>query len=191
MSMEEQQRHAKSLEADLQRTRQWLLNAEAIVQSTKRANEQMKSTVDYWSTYYEEENAEVPSVDPTAESSNVQLPKIPEATVLYQPQASTSTGSRPQDPTFNFQSQPVSSDMNIETSLAGWKGSNGDGSNQRSGATFHVQIKPQDPSAFHGRATDDVVTWLSKVEDFFYLTGANPQQQVAYTATLLLDAATD
>ena len=46
--MEEQQRHAKSLEADLQRTRQWLLNAKATVQSTKRANEEMKSTVDYW-----------------------------------------------------------------------------------------------------------------------------------------------
>ena len=138
MSMEEQQRYAKSLEADLQRTSQRLLNAEAIVQSTKRANEEMKSTVDYWSSYYEEENAAVPSVDPTVGSSNVQLLKIPETSVKYQPQASTSTGSRPQDSSFNFQAQPVSSDMNTETSLAGWQGSNGDGSNQTSGATFHV-----------------------------------------------------
>ena len=98
----------------------------------------MKSTVDYWSSYYEEENIAVPSVDPTAGSSNVQLPKIPESAIIYQPQASTITGSRPQDPTFNFQSQPIFTDMNTETSLAGWQGSNGDGSNQTSGATFHV-----------------------------------------------------
>ena len=64
MSMEEQQRHAKSLEADLQRTRQRLLNAETIVQSTKKANEEMKNTIDYWSSYYEEENIAVPFVDP-------------------------------------------------------------------------------------------------------------------------------
>ena len=59
------------------------------------------------------------------------------------------------------------------------------------GAAFNVTIKPRDPPAFHGRATNDVITWLSKVEDFFYLTGATPQQQVAYMATLLLDAVAD
>ena len=64
--------------------------------------------------------------------------------------------------------------MHTETSLAGWQGSNGNGSNQAGGATFNVTIKPWDPPAFHGRATKDVITWLSKVEDFFYLTGATP-----------------
>lgn len=58
-------------------------------------------------------------------------------------------------------------------------------------STFAVQIKPKDPPSFHGRANEDVVTWVAKVQDFFYLTGANPQQQVAYAATLLLDAAAD
>ena len=151
----------------------------------------MKTTVDYWSSFYEEENIAVPFVDLVVRSGNVQLPKIPETSVSYQPQASSSTSARPQDSPFNFQFQPTHSDMNIETSLAGWQGSNGDGSNQTSGATFHVQIKLRDPPASHGRATDDMVTWLCKVEDFFYLTRANPKQQVAYTATLLLDAAAD
>ena len=81
-------------------------------------------------------------------------------------------------------------------------GGNGNGSTQSSfnmtpsmpspsTSTFNIAIKPRDPPAFHGKATEDVTTWLSKVEDFFHLVGANPQQQVAYTATLLLDAAAD
>ena len=94
--------------------------------------------------------------------------------------------SRPQE-NFVFNSQPGES--YTETSLAGWHGSNGAGSTNQTSATFNVTIKPRDPPAFHGRATDDVITWLSKVEDFFYLTGATPQQQVAHIATLLLDAA--
>ena len=40
--MEEQRKHTKGLEAELQRARQRILNAEATVQSTKTANEAMK-----------------------------------------------------------------------------------------------------------------------------------------------------
>ena len=58
-------------------------------------------------------------------------------------------------------------------------------------STFNIGIKPKDPPVFHGRATDDIDTWLAKVGDFLYLTEANERQQVAYTATLLQDAAAD
>ena len=54
---------------------------------------------------------------------------------------------------------------------------------------FQLEIKPKDPSMFHGRATEDVSTWISKVSDFFYLIGAMECQQVAYVATLLQEAA--
>ena len=42
----------------------------------------------------------------------------------------------------------------------------------QSGATFNLEIKPKDPPIFYGRGTEDVSTWISKVADFFYLTGA-------------------
>ena len=58
-------------------------------------------------------------------------------------------------------------------------------------SVFSVGIKPKDPPSFHGRANEDVSTWILKVNDFIYLTEANPRQQVAYAATLLLDAAAD
>ena len=58
-----------------------------------------------------------------------------------------------------------------------------------SGTTFNIGIKPKDPPFFHGRANEDVDTWIAKVGDFLYLTEVNSRQQVAYTATLLLDAA--
>ena len=58
-------------------------------------------------------------------------------------------------------------------------------------STFAVSIKPKDPPVFHGRASEDVDTWIYKLMDFFYLTEANDQQQVAYAATLLQDAAAD
>ena len=57
--------------------------------------------------------------------------------------------------------------------------------------TFQLGIKPKDPPVFHGRANEDVMTWLSKLQDFLYLTEANPHQQVAYTATFLQEAAAD
>ena len=58
-------------------------------------------------------------------------------------------------------------------------------------ATFNIGIKPKEPPVFHGRANEDVDTWLAKVGDFMYLTEANDRQQVAYMATLLQDAAAD
>ena len=58
-------------------------------------------------------------------------------------------------------------------------------------STFQLGIKPKDPLVFHGRANEDVCTWISKVQDFLYLTEANSRQQVAYTATLLQEAAAD
>ena len=58
-------------------------------------------------------------------------------------------------------------------------------------STFQLGIKPKDPPVFHGRANEDVSTWISKVQDFLYLTKANSRQQVAYTATLLQEAAAD
>ena len=171
----------------------------------------MQKTVDYWSTFYEEENA-APSADPAIFSNSIlastsqrqsileqveSQPSPSMSNISLQPQASSSyerpqvsnfaPTSRPQD-NFAFNSQS-GGEMHTETSLVGWHRSNGAGSANQTGATFNVTIKPRNPPAFHGRATDDVITWLSKVEDFFYLTGATPQQQVAYTATLLLDAA--
>ena len=56
---------------------------------------------------------------------------------------------------------------------------------------FNVVIKTKDPPSFHGRANEGVTTWVAKVWDFLYLTAANPRQQVAYAATLLLEAAAD
>ena len=62
---------------------------------------------------------------------------------------------------------------------------------QSNTALFKLEIKPKDPPMFYGRAAEDVSTWISKVTDFFYLTGATDRQQVAYTATLLQEAAAD
>ena len=60
-----------------------------------------------------------------------------------------------------------------------------------SSSTFNLGIKPKDPPIFHGRASEDVDTWIAKVSDFLYLTEANSRQQVAYAATLLHEAPTD
>ena len=62
---------------------------------------------------------------------------------------------------------------------------------QRTVHLFNLEIKPKDPPIFYGRAAEDVSTWISKVSDFFYLTGATECQQVAYAATLLQEAAAD
>ena len=58
-------------------------------------------------------------------------------------------------------------------------------------STFNIGIKPKDPPYFHGRANEDVDTWIAKVGDFLYLTEVNSRQQVAYAATLLQEAAAD
>ena len=70
-SLEEQRRYTKGLEGDLQRANQRLINAKWIVKATKTANEVMQATVDYWSTFYDEENAVTQSANPMAASSSV------------------------------------------------------------------------------------------------------------------------
>ena len=97
MSMEEQRLYTKGLEGDLQQTRQRLLNAESIVRATKKANEEMQTTVDYWSSFYEEENA-VQAANPIAASSTgvmsiAQLHSIPKNSV---------NPSQPQDSNVNI-----------------------------------------------------------------------------------------
>ena len=62
---------------------------------------------------------------------------------------------------------------------------------QNPGSTLKFTIKPKDPPSFHGKANEDVVTWLNKVKDYYYLTGADERTKVAFTPTLLLDAAGD
>ena len=62
---------------------------------------------------------------------------------------------------------------------------------QGAGGTFQIGTKPKDPPVDHGRTNEDVDTWIAKVQDFLYLTEANPRQQVAYTATFLQEAAAD
>ena len=44
---------------------------------------------------------------------------------------------------------------------------------QERSSTFNIGIKPKDPPYFHGRANEDVDTWIAKVGDFLYLTEAN------------------
>ena len=44
---------------------------------------------------------------------------------------------------------------------------------QPQSSTFNVGIKPKDPPIYHGRANEDINTWLAKVGDFLYLTKAN------------------
>ena len=50
-------------------------------------------------------------------------------------------------------------------------------------------IKPKDPPVFHGRASEDVSTWVAKVSDFFDLTEATPHHKVAYATTFHQKAA--
>ena len=62
---------------------------------------------------------------------------------------------------------------------------------QQGVSTFNLRINSKDPPMFHGRATEDVTTWVAKVSDFFYLIEAIDRQQVAYAATLLQEVAVD
>ena len=78
-------------------------------------------------------------------------------------------------------------------------GGNGDGGNlthgqpqtSRCSTTFNIDIKPEEPPIFYGRASEDIDSWLAKVGDFIYLTEAKDRQQVAYMATLLQEATAD
>ena len=153
-----------------------------LYESRKRTTK-LRQELDSWNDYYEEEaqGNQFPM-----ESNMAQNPNTNQGTPIVQ--ASTSgTGNSASSVTF--------------PSLGG-NGSNPGGSfpvhleNPRtvvvpSGSSFNMTIKPKDPPSFHGKANEDVVTWLAKVSDFLHLTGANEQQQVAYTTTLLLDAAAD
>ena len=67
----------------------------------------------------------------------------------------------------------------------------GDVQAQQNTSLFKLEIKPKDPLMFYGRVAEDVSTWISKVSDFFYLTGAMDRGQVAYVATLLQEAVAD
>ena len=163
VSLEVQRLYTEGLEGDLQKTRQRLLNAESTVKATKSANEVMQKTVDYWSTFYEEENA-ARFADPAVFSNSIlastsqrqSIPKQAESqpspsisNISLQPQASTSNerpqvsnfalNSRPQD-NFAFNSQS-GGEMHTETSLAGWHGSNGAGLANQTSATFNITIK--------------------------------------------------
>ena len=71
VSLEEQRLYTKGLEGDLQRANQRLLNAKSTFKATKTANENMQATVDYWNTFYEEENTATPAANPTATSSSI------------------------------------------------------------------------------------------------------------------------
>ena len=55
----------------------------------------------------------------------------------------------------------------------------GSPSQQDRGSAFTMKVKPKDPPIFHKRVSEDVVTWTSKVQDFFYLMEASDAQQVA------------
>ena len=52
-----------------------------------------------------------------------------------------------------------------------------------------MQWKPKEPPCFYGRGTGDVHTWTSLVRHYLTFMGGSDAQQVAYSVTLLRDAA--
>lgn len=52
-----------------------------------------------------------------------------------------------------------------------------------------VQWRPKEPPIFFGRANEDADTWTYIVSNDFAFMNGTPQQEVAYAATLLRDAA--
>ena len=52
-----------------------------------------------------------------------------------------------------------------------------------------MQWKPKEPPCFYGRGTEDVHTWTSLVHHYLTFMGGSDAQQVAYSVTLLRDAA--
>ena len=48
-----------------------------------------------------------------------------------------------------------------------------------------MHIKPREPSLFTGEKGQDVVTWLSTVDDYFALVDCTKSQKVAYLILLL------
>ena len=56
-------------------------------------------------------------------------------------------------------------------------------------ARIRFDIKPKDPPAYHGKATEDVEVWSQQVDNYLQLLGGDDDMQVAYVGTLLQRAA--
>ena len=56
-------------------------------------------------------------------------------------------------------------------------------------ARVRFDIKPKDPPAYHGKATEDVEVWSQQVDNYLQLLGGDDDMQVAYVGTLLQGAA--
>ena len=56
-------------------------------------------------------------------------------------------------------------------------------------ARVRFEIKPKDPPAYHGKATEDVEVWSQQVDNYLQLLGGDDDMQVAYVGTLLQGAA--
>ena len=56
-------------------------------------------------------------------------------------------------------------------------------------AQIRFHIKPKDPPAYHGKATQDVEVWSQQVDNYLQLLGGDDAVQVAYVGTLLQGAA--
>ena len=52
-------------------------------------------------------------------------------------------------------------------------------------AHIRFDIKPKDPPAYHGKATEDVEVWSQQVDNYLQLLGGDDDTQVAYVGTLL------
>ena len=56
-------------------------------------------------------------------------------------------------------------------------------------AQIRFDIKPKDPPAYHGKATENVEVWSQQVDNYLQLLGGDDDTQVAYVGTLLQGAA--
>ena len=56
-------------------------------------------------------------------------------------------------------------------------------------ARIRFDIKPKNPPAHHGKATEDVEVWSQQVDNYLQLLGGDAAMQVAYVETLLQGAA--
>ena len=56
-------------------------------------------------------------------------------------------------------------------------------------ACIRFDIKPKNPPAYHGKATEDVEVWSQQVDNYLQLLGGDDDMQVAYVGTLLQGAA--
>ena len=59
------------------------------------------------------------------------------------------------------------------------------------GSTLKVQWRPKERPIFSGKPSEDAHTWVSVVTNYYLFMNGTPQQEVAYAATLLRDAAHD